>query len=243
MADWEDEDLEINENKEEAKKIVFNEFDDESEVIPVEKKEKVETAPQKEKETDEYEKKYQARKKKDIAVMKEIEESVKNIEDPELRLKKKLELMRLKQVEKFMGEDNEQDKDQKLEEINLDFELKTEKDYINLAQKSAAKINQANKSNANVYEFIKANMELLLPTLSEELIENVKNAVIFLKNKKDKKGDKKQKGKEKEKEKEIAPKSDKFEERKALYKQYGDGDIGATKPDGEDDYNDDGDFM
>ena len=243
MADWEDEDLEINENKEEAKKIVFNEFDDESEVIPVEKKEKVETVPQKEKETDEYEKKYQARKKKDIAVMKEIEESVKNIEDPELRLKKKLELMRLKQVEKFMGEDNEQDKDQKLEEINLDFELKTEKDYINLAQKSAAKINQANKSNANVYEFIKANMELLLPTLSEDLIENVKNAVIFLKNKKDKKGDKKQKGKEKEKEKEIAPKSDKFEERKALYKQYGDGDIGATKPDGEDDYNDDGDFM
>ena len=243
MADWEDEDLEINENKEEAKKIVFNEFDDESEVIPVEKKEKVETVPQKEKETDEYEKKYQARKKKDIAVMKEIEESVKNIEDPELRLKKKLELMRLKQVEKFMGEDNEQDKDQKLEEINLDFELKTEKDYINLAQKSAAKINQANKSNANVYEFIKANMELLLPTLSEELIENVKNAVIFLKNKKDKKGDKKQKGKEKEKEKEIAPKSDKFEERKALYKQYGDGDIGANKPEGEDDYNDDGDFM
>ena len=243
MADWEDEDLEINENKEEAKKIVFNEFDDESEVIPVEKKEKVETAPQKEKETDEYEKKYQARKKKDIAVMKEIEESVKNIEDPELRLKKKLELMRLKQVEKFMGEDNEQDKDQKLEEINLDFELKTEKDYINLAQKSAAKINQANKSNANVYEFIKANMELLLPTLSEELIENVKNAVIFLKNKKDKKGDKKQKGKEKEKEKEIVPKSDKFEERKALYKQYGDGDISANKPEGEDDYNDDGDFM
>ena len=244
MADWEDEDLEANDNNEEDKKMVFNEFDDESEVIPVEKEEKVETkAVQKEKETDEYEKKYQARKKKDIAIMKEIEESVKNIEDPELRLKKKLELMRLKQVEKFMGEDNEDDKDQKLEEINLDFDLKTEKDYINLAQKSAAKINQTNKSSTNVYEFMKASMELLLPTLSEDLIENVKNAVIFLKNKKDKKGDKKQKGKEKEKEKEIAPKSDKFEERKALYKQYGDGDIGANKPDGEDDYNDDGDFM
>ena len=243
MADWEDEDLEANDNNEEDKKMVFNEFDDESEVIPVEKKEKVETAPQKEKETDEYEKKYQARKKKDIAIMKEIEESVKNIEDPELRLKKKLELMRLKQVEKFMGEDNEDDKDQKLEEINLDFDLKTEKDYINLAQKSAAKINQTNKSSTNVYEFMKASMELLLPTLSEDLIENVKNAVIFLKNKKDKKGDKKQKGKEKEKEKEIAPKSDKFEERKALYKQYGDGDIGPNKPEGEDDYNDDGDFM
>ena len=196
MADWEDEDVNQEENKEQQNQVNFNDFDDESEVIPEEKKKNVETINKREKDEINYEKKYQERKKKDIAIMKEIEESVKNIQDPELRLKKKLELMRLKQVEKFMGEDNEQDKDQKLEEINLDFELKTEKDYINLAQKSAAKINQANKSNANVYEFIKANMELLLPTLSEDLIENVKNAVIFLKNKKDKKGDKKQKGKE-----------------------------------------------
>ena len=36
MADWEDEDLEANDNNEEDKKMVFNEFDDESEVIPVE---------------------------------------------------------------------------------------------------------------------------------------------------------------------------------------------------------------
>ena len=43
MADWEDEDLEANDNNEEDKKMVFNEFDDESEVIPVEKEEKVET--------------------------------------------------------------------------------------------------------------------------------------------------------------------------------------------------------
>ena len=241
MSDWENEDLEPDENNEEKKKINFNEFDDESEVIPVEKKQQVEAPVQKEKETNIYEKKYQERKKKDIAVMKEIEESVKNIEDPELRLKKKLELMRLKQVEKFMGEDADQEKDKKEEEIDLNFDLKTEKDYIKLAQKSAAKINQVNKSNKNVYEFIKASMEILLPTLNEGSIENVKNAVIFLKNKKDKKGEKKKKGKEEEKK--VVVKSDRFEERKALYKQYGDGDIGANKPDAEDDYNDDGDFM
>ena len=41
----------------------------------------------------------------------------------------------------------------------------------------------------------------------------------------------------------MVPKRDRFEERKALYKQYGDGDISQQKPDGEDDYNDDGDFM
>ena len=174
--------------------------------------------------------------------MKEIEESVKNIQDPELRLKKKLELMELKQVEKFIGGDNDQGTEQKdVEEVDLDFELKTEKDYINLAQKSAVKINQANKSNESVYEFIKASVEILLPMLNEESIENIKNAIIFLKNKKDKKGDKKKKGEEEKKE--VIPKSDRFEERKALYKQYGDGDISQQKPDGEDDYNDDGDFM
>jgi len=239
MSDWENEDLEPNDNNEGEKKFVLNEFDDESEVIPVEKKEPAEKQIQKEKETNIYEKKYQERKKKDIAIMKEIEESIKNIEDPELRLKKKLELMELKQVEKFMGEDTDQTKEQKEEEINLNFALKTEKDYINLAQKSAAKINQVNKSNKNVYQFVKSSMEILLPTLNEDLINNLKNAVIFLKNKKDKKDDKKKKPNVEKKE--PVPKSDKFEERKALYKQYGDGDI--SKPEAEDDYNDDGDFM
>ena len=239
MSDWENEDLELNDNNEGEKKFVLNEFDDESEVIPVEKKEPAEKQIQKEKETNIYEKKYQERKKKDIAIMKEIEESIKNIEDPELRLKKKLELMELKQVEKFMGEDTDQTKEQKEEEINLNFALKTEKDYINLAQKSAAKINQVNKSNKNVYQFVKSSMEILLPTLNEDLINNLKNAVIFLKNKKDKKDDKKKKPIEEKKE--PVPKSDRFEERKALYKQYGDGDI--SKPEAEDDYNDDGDFM
>lgn len=241
MSDWENEDLDQEDNNNQQNKIVFNEFDDESEVIPEEqKKQKIETKKPKE-ETIDYEKKYQMRKKKDIAIMKEIEESIKNIEDPELRLQKKLELMNLKQVEKFMGEDGEPENSQKMEEIDLDFELKTEKDYIKLAQKSAAKINQANNSKSNCYEFIKGSMELLLPSLSEDLIENVKNALIFLKNKKDKMGEKKKKGKEEEKV--VVPKSDRFEERKALYKQYGDGDISENKPDAEDDYNDDGDFM
>ena len=243
MAEWENEDIEQEENKEEQKPVIFNEFDDESEVIPEEKKQKVETIKKKENDEINYEKKYQERKKKDIAIMKEIEESVKNIQDPELRLKKKLELMELKRVEKFIGTDNDQEKDQKdLEEVDLDFELKTEKDYINLAQKSAVKINQANKSNESVYEFLKASIEILLPTLNEESIEKVKTAIIFLKNKKEKKGEKKKKGNEEEK-KVVVPKSDRYEERKALYKQYGDGDISQQKPEGEDDYNDDGDFM
>ena len=245
MADWEDEDVNQEENKEQQNQVNFNDFDDESEVIPEEKKKNVETINKREKEEINYEKKYQERKKKDIAIMKEIEESVKNIQDPELRLKKKLELMELKRVEKFIGTDNDNDQkqDQKdVQEVDLDFELKTEKDYINLAQKSAVKINQANKSNESVYEFLKASIEILLPTLDSDTIEKVKTAMIFLKNKKEKKGEKKKKGNEEEK-KEVVPKSDRYEERKALYKQYGDGDISQQKPEGEDDYNDDGDFM
>ncbi len=245
MADWEDEDVNQEENKEQQNQVNFNDFDDESEVIPEEKKKNVETINKREKDEINYEKKYQERKKKDIAIMKEIEESVKNIQDPELRLKKKLELMELKRVEKFIGtdNDNEQKQDQKdVQEVDLDFELKTEKDYINLAQKSAVKINQANKSNESVYEFLKASIEILLPTLDSDTIEKVKTAMIFLKNKKEKKGEKKKKGNEEEK-KEVVPKSDRYEERKALYKQYGDGDISQQKPEGEDDYNDDGDFM
>ena len=245
MADWEDEDVNQEENKEQQNQVNFNDFDDESEVIPEEKKKNIETINKREKDEINYEKKYQERKKKDIAIMKEIEESVKNIQDPELRLKKKLELMELKRVEKFIGTDNDNDQkqDQKdVQEVDLDFELKTEKDYINLAQKSAVKINQANKSNESVYEFLKASIEILLPTLDSDTIEKVKTAMIFLKNKKEKKGEKKKKGNEEEK-KEVVPKSDRYEERKALYKQYGDGDISQQKPEGEDDYNDDGDFM
>ena len=245
MADWEDEDVNQEENKEQQNQVNFNDFDDESEIIPEEKKKNVETINKREKDEINYEKKYQERKKKDIAIMKEIEESVKNIQDPELRLKKKLELMELKRVEKFIGTDNDNDQkqDQKdVQEVDLDFELKTEKDYINLAQKSAVKINQANKSNESVYDFLKASIEILLPTLDSDTIEKVKTAMIFLKNKKEKKGEKKKKGNEEEK-KEVVPKSDRYEERKALYKQYGDGDISQQKPEGEDDYNDDGDFM
>ena len=241
MSDWENEDLEPEENKEEKKetKNMFNEFDDESEVIPVEVKEKQEQNQKKENEID-YEKKYQERKKKDIAMMQEIEESVKNIKDDELRLKKKLELMQLKQAEKFINEDNDQDKNVKEEQIDLSFDLKTEKDYIKLAQKSVVKINKASKSNKNAYDFILNTIELLLPTLSEDHMQNVTNAIKFLKNKVDKKDKNK---KEKVVEKPVVTKSDRFEERKALYKQYGDGDISQNKPDAEDDYNDDGDFM
>ena len=219
---------------------MFNEFDDESEVIPVEVKEKQEQSIKSKENEIDYEKKYQERKKKDIAIMKEIEESVKNIKDDELRLKKKLELMQLKQAEKFLNEDNEQDKDIKEEEVDLNFDLKTEKDYIKLAQKSVVKINKASKTNKNAYDFIQKTIEMLLPTISEEHIQNVTNAIKFLKNKVEKKDKNK---KEKKEEKEVVPKSDRFEERKALYKQYGDGDISENKPDGEDDYNDDGDFM
>ena len=83
--------MEINEEKDKNKNIL-SKFNDESEEIIVTQKVKQETIRQKDKPID-YEKKYQERKKADIDLEKEIEESVKYIQDPELRLKKKLELL------------------------------------------------------------------------------------------------------------------------------------------------------
>ena len=238
---WEDEldDEKEDTKKNEPKKNILSKFNDESEEIIVTKTAKNETIRQKDKPID-YEKKYQERKKADIDLEKQIEESVKHIQDPELRLKKKLELMELQRAEKFLGIQEEK---KEIKEINLDFPLKVEKDYIDLATKSAAKINDLGKGNKFTLEFLKTSIEELLPTLDEDTMEDLIKTVKIISSKKTKdKGGKKKKDKnEPKKEVKVAPKSDKFEERKALYKQYGDGDIQGPPP--EDDYNDDGDFM
>jgi hypothetical protein len=238
---WEDEldDEKEDTKKNEPKKNILSKFNDESEKIIVTKTAKNETIRQKDKPID-YEKKYQERKKADIDLEKQIEESVKHIQDPELRLKKKLELMELQRAEKFLGIQEEK---KEIKEINLDFPLKVEKDYIDLATKSAAKINDLGKGNKFTLEFLKTSIEELLPTLDEDTMEDLIKTVKIISSKKTKdKGGKKKKDKnEPKKEVKVAPKSDKFEERKGLYKQYGDGDIQG--PPSEDDYNDDGDFM
>jgi hypothetical protein len=240
---WEDELDEINKEeanpgKNKATKKVFSKYEDEeTEEITTTKKVKQETIRQKDKPID-YEKKYQERKKADIDMEKEIEESIKYIEDPELRLKKKLELMELRRAEKFLGEEKKE-----LKEINLDFPLKVEKDYIDLATKSAAKINDVGRGPKYTLEFLKNSILELLPTLDEDSMENFIKTVKILSTKKNKdKGGKNKKNKNEDlKETKAVPKSDRFEERKGLYKQYGDGDIQG--PPAEDDYNDDGDFM
>ena len=76
----------------------------------------------------------------------------------------------------------------------------------------------------------------------EDFIKTIK--IISTKKSKEKGGKVGNKKKEKEepkKEIKVIPKSEKFAERKGLYKQYGDGD--PQGPPDENDYNDDGDFM
>jgi hypothetical protein len=245
MSDWENElDDEESKEKEDKKPKLKSKFDDESEEITVTKEVQKETIKQKDKPID-YEKKYNERKKEDIAIQKEIEESVKNIADPELRLKKKLELMQLKQAEKFIGE-TEETNDSK-EEINLNFDLKVENDYIKLAQKSTAKINDAGKNTNCTLEFLKCSLENLLPTLDEDTIEELIKSIKIISTKKSKeKGGKNKKGKpEPKKEVKPEPKKEKFEERKALYKQYEGGEESNAPAKEEVNYynGDDDDFM
>jgi len=241
--DWEKEleEMEMEEKKGEKeedkdgdkkkKSKVRRDFEDESEVIV---KTKVVTQPQTIRQKDkpiDYEQKYQERRKDDIKFEKEIEESVKNILDPELRLKKKLELLELKRAKDFLG------KEEKKEEVDLNITLKEEADYINLATKTTVKINNAEKGPKFTFEFIKKSIELLLPFLDEEKVDDFIKVVKIQNNQKNKeKGQKKEK-----KEKEIkVKKTDKFEERQALFKQYGDG---TGEPNNKEDFNDDGDFM
>ena len=191
---WEDEldDIEKNEEKEEKKgkkeKIALQ-FDDESQEIKVTKVVQQETIKPKDKAID-YEALYQKRKQKDIEIEKEIEESVKNIQDPELRLKKKLELMELKRAEKFLDVEDDKKKVD-ITNINLDFPLNVEKDYIELATKSAALINNVGKGNKYTLEFLKSSFEQLLNDLNEDEIEELKLSVLKKLKKKEEKRKKK----------------------------------------------------
>ena len=78
----------------------------------------------------------------------------------------------------------------------MNFDLKVENDYIKLAQKSSAKINEAGKNSNCILEFLKSSLEKLLPTLDEDTIEELIKSIKFISTKKTKeKGGKNKKGK------------------------------------------------
>ena len=226
-------------------KNILSKFTDESEEIIVKKKPKQETIKQRDKPID-YEKKYQERKKADINSEKEIEESVKNIEDPEHRLKKKLKLLELKRAEKFLG-GNKEIKEQ--EELILDIPLKVEKDYIDLGTRISAKINNVGKNAKFTLEFLISSIKELLVTLDKDSMGDFIKTLTIISTKKSKEKGKKGGNEKKEKEEKeepkkeikVSPKSDEFEEREGLYKQYGDGD--QQGPPNKNDYNEEEDFF
>ena len=234
MSDWEAEADEEEQKKEEEKSKTppkaEKRFDNESEEITEVKVEKVGTIKPKEKPVD-YEKKYQEKKKDDIAYQKEIEESTKNIKDPELRLKKQLELQQLKQAEKFLGENKKQKED------DTNISLNVEKDFIALAQKNAAKINEANKLPMFTLSYLKNSIELLGPNLDSDMLNDLIKTITVIFNKKLKEegvGNKKKNTKTNIKSGKINDRN----EKKGLYQAYGD----ELPEEEEDEYNDD-DFM
>ena len=238
MDDWEeeaekDEQQEQKKEEEKPKEATKNskKFDDESEEIPVVKEVVQGTVKPKEKPID-YEKKYQEKKKDDIAYQKEIEESTKNIKDPELRLKKKLELQNLKQAEKFLGVEKPKNEE--------NITLNVEKDFIALAQKNAAKINEANKLPMFTLSYLKNSIELLGNTLDSDQLNDLIKSTTVIFNKKLKEegvGNKKKNAKTQIK----AGKMYDRNEKKGLYQAYGGDDDHHEEED--EDYLDDEDFM
>lgn len=250
MSDWEAEaddieakEKEENEKEKETEKKTEKDkiskqkekFADEVDKITVPKQEVQGTIRHKDKPID-YEKKYQEKKGEDIKYAKEIEESVKNIKDPELRLKKKLELQQLRQAEKFLEAGG--DKKKKAGE-EKEIELKSEKDFIELAQKNAAKINEANPLPMFTLAYLKNSIELLAPSLKTELVRQLVDSLSIIYNQKlDKDRGKK---KVSDKPQIVAGKKSVTDARKGLYNAYGGGEENEEDDD-EDAYNED-DFM
>lgn len=177
MSDWEDE-LENEEvaPAQEEKKDDFAPAIEESEEI-------IKTEVVKEKQNDpnskqiDYEKKYNERNKDAIAAREEIEKAVAGIQDPVLRLKKMKELEDIYHAGKFItGEEDEEKNKQKAMEL--------EKDYIQLAQKSAAKINQAERPTAFTFSYLKTSFDMLLDTLPQAKLNELLKVIAIVFNKK-----------------------------------------------------------
>ena len=193
MSDWEDEydENEKKDSKQNNNDDWENEMDDE-----VTKKEKEDFAPTIELESEElikqeivkkeptnnvsnavdYEKKYYERNKEKIEAKKEIMKAVEGIKDEQLRVKKILELERLQQAAEFMSVEEEEENKKKV--------MQLEKDFIQLAQKSCALINEANKPNAFTFSYLKCCFDSLLVNLNAEKISDLLKIIKIVFNKK-----------------------------------------------------------
>ena len=122
-----------------------------------------------------YEKNYYERNKETIERRKEMEEAVAGIEDKELRLKKLLELQSNYQAGKFMGLDDIQNQQKVLE---------LEKDFIRLAQKSSAKINEAKRPSTFTFVYLQNCLDNLLDTMPQDKINELLKLIKGIFNKK-----------------------------------------------------------
>ena len=172
MSDWEEE-LEKEEKGEVEEKKEKTGYEDESEDIIKPKIEPKKQQQPKEPLVD-YEKKYLERHKDDIETQQEIEKATEGINDKDLKLKMKLELENIKRAEKFLGK----------EENKGNQFLNVEKDYINLAQKNAAKINSVKKPLQYTFSYLKQTIDSLLPNLQSEQINELIKVINIIFNKK-----------------------------------------------------------
>ena len=221
MSDWEEE-LEKEEKGIVEEKKEKTGYEDESEDIIKPKIEPKKQQLPKEPLVD-YEKKYLERHKDDIEIQKEIEKATEGINDKDLKLKMKLELENIKRAEKFLGK----------EENKGNQFLNVEKDYINLAQKNAAKINSVKKPLQYTFSYLKQTIDSLLPNLESEQINELIKVINIIFNKK-----LKDEGFGKKKDKKpsiVSNKRIERNDRKGLYDEY----IGKNDYDEEEEFEDD----
>lgn len=184
MSDWEDE-LDNEEQKKESENEI-KKVEESEEII---QKETDYKAPVQTKQNEkDYEKIYGEKKKGTIEITRKVEEAVKNIKDPELRLKKKLELLQMYQANQFLGIENEQDKSpgETPKFVYEKTELKVDKDFKELARKIAANINKAKQPSQFTLSFLKNSIEFLAPSLDSVQISDFMKALTIVYNNKSK---------------------------------------------------------
>jgi hypothetical protein len=188
--DWE---LELDEEiKKEEIGPIKTKFEDESEEIIKPKIQPI--APKEPKEDlDDYERKWQLKNKERLAALSLEEKAFEGL-DEKTKLKKLEEKRKLNDAVEFLEGGYSNPKQEERERaLNI---MTTEKEFVDLAVNSVAKIKSANKPSKFTLTYLKQNIDILGPTLeSEKLDQIIKDLTVLFNKKRKEESDKYGKGK------------------------------------------------
>jgi hypothetical protein len=186
IDDWEnfEEDTNVETEKVEGKNKI-----EESEVIIKPKVEPKAPKPENVEKQDDYEEKWK-KKNQDVLELKKLEEKAYEGLDEKTRAKKMEEKRVLDEVYDFMGADNKKFKGGERvikytpKNVQIDINLNTEKDFVDLAVLNIGKIKDSHKPSKFTFTYLKNSLDLLAPGLEADKIDQLIKDLTVMFNKK-----------------------------------------------------------